>query len=112
MRAIISVDDKRDVADFAAGLSRLGVEIFSTGKTLTVLTAAGVSARSISDLTGFPEILGGRVKTLHPAVHAGILARRDLQVRHGRPVRGAALPLSPSPMGEGVRGDEVPYQAT
>jgi phosphoribosylaminoimidazolecarboxamide formyltransferase / IMP cyclohydrolase len=77
MRAIISVDDKRDVADFAAGLSRLGVEIFSTGKTLTVLKAAGVSARSISDLTGFPEILGGRVKTLHPAVHAGILARRD-----------------------------------
>jgi phosphoribosylaminoimidazolecarboxamide formyltransferase/IMP cyclohydrolase len=77
MRAIISVDDKRGVADFAAGLSRLGVEIFSTGKTLTVLKAAGVSARSISDLTGFPEILGGRVKTLHPAVHAGILARRD-----------------------------------
>ena len=77
MRAIISVDDKRGVADFAAGLSRLGVEIFSTGKTLTVLTAAGVPARSISDLTGFPEILGGRVKTLHPGVHAGILARRD-----------------------------------
>ncbi len=77
MRAIISVDDKRGVADFAAGLSRLGVEIFSTGKTLTVLAAAGVSARSISDLTGFPEILGGRVKTLHPGVHAGILARRD-----------------------------------
>lgn len=77
MRAIISVDDKRGVADFAAGLNRLGVEIYSTGKTLTVLTSAGVSARSISDLTGFPEILGGRVKTLHPAVHAGILARRD-----------------------------------
>jgi phosphoribosylaminoimidazolecarboxamide formyltransferase / IMP cyclohydrolase len=77
MRAIISVDDKRGVADFAAGLSRLGVELYSTGKTLTVLTAAGVTARSISDLTGFPEILGGRVKTLHPAVHAGILARRD-----------------------------------
>ena len=77
MRAIISVDDKQGVAEFAAGLSRLGVEIFSTGKTLTVLKAASVSARSIDDLTGFPEILGGRVKTLHPAVHAGILARRD-----------------------------------
>jgi phosphoribosylaminoimidazolecarboxamide formyltransferase / IMP cyclohydrolase len=77
MRAIISVDDKRGVADFASGLSRLGVDLYSTGKTLTVLTAAGVSARSISDLTGFPEILGGRVKTLHPGVHAGILARRD-----------------------------------
>lgn len=77
MRAIISVDDKQGVADFAAGLSRLGVEIFSTGKTLLVLAAVGVPARSISDLTGFPEILGGRVKTLHPGVHAGILARRD-----------------------------------
>ncbi len=77
MRAIISVDDKQGVAGFAAGLSRLGVEIFSTGKTLTVLSEAGVPARSISELTGFPEILGGRVKTLHPAVHAGILARRD-----------------------------------
>jgi phosphoribosylaminoimidazolecarboxamide formyltransferase/IMP cyclohydrolase len=77
MRAIISVDDKRGVAEFAAGLSRLGVEIYSTGKTLAALATAGVDARSISDLTGFPEILGGRVKTLHPAVHAGILARRD-----------------------------------
>lgn len=77
MRAIISVDNKHGIESFAAGLALQGVEIFSTGNTMRALLAAGVAARSISDLTGFPEILGGRVKTLHPAVHAGILARRD-----------------------------------
>ena len=77
MRAIISVDDKQGIEAFAAGLAQQGVEIFSTGNTMRTLEAAGVAVRSISDLTGFPEILGGRVKTLHPAVHAGILARRD-----------------------------------
>ena len=77
MRAIISVDNKQGIEAFAAGLAQQGVEIFSTGNTMRTLEAAGVSVRSISDLTGFPEILGGRVKTLHPAVHAGILARRD-----------------------------------
>jgi len=77
MRAILSVDDKTGVVAFAEGLTALGVEIFSTGKTLRTLQEAGVPARSIADLTGFPEILGGRVKTLHPAVHSGILARRD-----------------------------------
>lgn len=77
MRAIISVDNKQGIEAFAAGLAQRGVEIFSTGNTMRTLEAAGVSVRSISDLTGFPEILGGRVKTLHPAVHAGILARRD-----------------------------------
>ncbi len=77
MRAIISVDNKQGIEAFAAGLAQRGVEIFSTGNTMRALEAAGVPVRSISDLTGFPEILGGRVKTLHPAVHAGILARRD-----------------------------------
>ncbi|MEO7003777.1 MAG: bifunctional phosphoribosylaminoimidazolecarboxamide formyltransferase/IMP cyclohydrolase, partial [Ktedonobacterales bacterium] len=77
MRAIISVDDKTGVAQFAQGLSALGVEIFSTGNTMRTLEEAGVPVRSIADLTGFPEILGGRVKTLHPAVHGGILAQRD-----------------------------------
>ncbi len=78
MRAIISVDDKTGLQPFGRGLADLGVEIFSTGNTLRVLHEGGVAARSITDLTGFPEILGGRVKTLHPAVHAGLLARRDL----------------------------------
>lgn len=78
MRAIVSVSDKSGVVDFARGLKDLHVEIFSTGGTKKSLEAAGVAVHSISDLTGFPEILDGRVKTLHPAVHGGILARRDL----------------------------------
>jgi len=77
MRAIISVSDKTGVADFATGLSQLGYEIFSTGGTKKALAEAGVAVKSITELTGFPEILDGRVKTLHPAVHGGILARRD-----------------------------------
>ncbi len=78
MRAIISVSDKSGVVDFARGLKELGIEIFSTGGTKKSLEAAGVKIHSISELTGFPEILDGRVKTLHPAVHGGILARRNL----------------------------------
>jgi phosphoribosylaminoimidazolecarboxamide formyltransferase/IMP cyclohydrolase len=78
MRAIISVDDKAGLQPFGSGLANLGIEIFSTGNTLRVLQEGGVPARSITDLTGFPEILSGRVKTLHPAIHAGLLARRDL----------------------------------
>jgi phosphoribosylaminoimidazolecarboxamide formyltransferase/IMP cyclohydrolase len=78
VRAIISVSDKSGVVDFARGLKELGIEIFSTGGTKKSLEAAGTQVHSISELTGFPEILNGRVKTLHPAVHGGILARRDL----------------------------------
>jgi phosphoribosylaminoimidazolecarboxamide formyltransferase/IMP cyclohydrolase len=78
VRAIISVSDKSGVVDFARGLKELGIEIFSTGGTRKALEAAGVKTHSISELTGFPEILDGRVKTLHPAVHGGILARRNL----------------------------------
>lgn len=78
MRAIISVSNKSGVVEFARGLKELGVAIFSTGGTKKSLQAAAVAVHSISELTGFPEILGGRVKTLHPAVHGGILARRDL----------------------------------
>jgi phosphoribosylaminoimidazolecarboxamide formyltransferase/IMP cyclohydrolase len=78
VRTIISVSDKSGVVDFARGLKELGIEIFSTGGTKKSLEAAGVKIHSISELTGFPEILDGRVKTLHPAVHGGILARRDL----------------------------------
>src|SRR5690348_2175541 len=77
MRAIISVYDKTGVVAFAQGLSALNVEIYSTGKTAQALAEASLPVHSISDLTGFPEILDGRVKTLHPAVHGGILARRD-----------------------------------
>jgi phosphoribosylaminoimidazolecarboxamide formyltransferase/IMP cyclohydrolase len=75
--ALIAPYDKTGAADLARGLIDLGFEIISTSGTLKHLTEAGVPARSVSDLTGFPEILDGRVKTLHPAVHAGLLARRD-----------------------------------
>jgi len=78
MRAIISVSDKAGVTDFAQKLSQLGFEVFSTGGTKKALADAKMAVKSVSELTGFPEILDGRVKTLHPAVHGGILARRDL----------------------------------
>ncbi len=76
-RAMISVSDKTGVVEFARGLVELGVEIVSTGGTAKTLREAGVPVTYISDVTGFPEILGGRVKTLHPNVHGGILALRN-----------------------------------
>lgn len=78
MRAILSVSDKTELAGFARGLASLGADIYSTGGTKRSLEESGIKVHSISELTGFPEILDGRVKTLHPAVHGGILARRDL----------------------------------
>ncbi len=78
MRAIISVSDKTGVTEFATGLNKLGYEIFSTGGTKKVLFEAKVPVKSVSEITGFPEILNGRVKTLHPAVHGGLLAKRNL----------------------------------
>jgi phosphoribosylaminoimidazolecarboxamide formyltransferase/IMP cyclohydrolase len=79
MRAIVSVSDKTGVTDFAKGLTKLGFQVFSTGGTKKALLESGVPVKSVSEITGFPEILDGRVKTLHPMVHGGILARRDLQ---------------------------------
>ncbi|WP_457755319.1 bifunctional phosphoribosylaminoimidazolecarboxamide formyltransferase/IMP cyclohydrolase [Thermovibrio ammonificans] len=76
-RALISVSDKTNIVEFARELSRLGIEIISTGGTAKLLKEAGIPVREISELTGFPEIMEGRVKTLHPKVHGGILARRD-----------------------------------
>ena len=90
-RALVSVHDKTGVVDFARELTRLGVEILSTGGTAKLLRDSGVAVRDVSDVTGFPEMLDGRVKTLHPKIHGGILARRDLPAhqealdRHGIP---------------------------
>src|SRR6202020_2144007 len=76
-RALLSVSDKAGIVEFARGLADLGVEIISTGGTARELSEAGIPVRSISDLTGFPEIMDGRVKTLHPKLYASLLAVRD-----------------------------------
>ena len=85
MRALLSVSDKTDLIDFARGLIDRGVELVSTGGTARALAEAGLAVTGVSDVTGFPEMMDGRVKTLHPAVHGGILARR------GRPDDLAAI---------------------
>jgi phosphoribosylaminoimidazolecarboxamide formyltransferase / IMP cyclohydrolase len=90
-RALISVHDKTGVVDLAKALSGFGVEIISTGGTAKLLRDSGVAVRDVADVTGFPEMMDGRVKTLHPKVHGGILARRDVPEhlaaldRHGIP---------------------------
>jgi phosphoribosylaminoimidazolecarboxamide formyltransferase / IMP cyclohydrolase len=76
-RALLSVSEKRGVVDFARGLVELGVEIVSTGGTAKALAEAGVEVRAVEDFTGFPEMMDGRVKTLHPRLYAGLLAMRD-----------------------------------
>ncbi len=76
-RAIISVTDKTGVVDFARGLEKFGVEILSTGGTARKLQEGGVKVVEVSEYTGFPEMLDGRVKTLHPKIHGGILGLRD-----------------------------------
>src|ERR1044071_7563195 len=84
-RALISVSDKRGLVDFARRLAARSVELISTGGTAQFLRDAGLEVRDVSSLTGFPEILGGRVKTLHPKVHGGLLAVRR-SAEHNRQV--------------------------
>ena len=76
-RALLSVSDKTGIVDLGRGLAARGFELVSTGGTARALADAGLAVTSVSDLTGFPEMMDGRVKTLHPALHGGILARRD-----------------------------------
>src|SRR5713226_7156159 len=76
-RALLSVSDKTGITDLARGLAARGYELVSTGGTARALADAGLAVTGVSDLTGFPEMMDGRVKTLHPALHGGILARRD-----------------------------------
>ena len=78
MKALISVSDKTGVVEFAKGLVALGWEILSTSGTMKLLKESGVPVTSVSDVTGFPEICDGRVKTLHPKIHGALLARRDI----------------------------------
>jgi phosphoribosylaminoimidazolecarboxamide formyltransferase/IMP cyclohydrolase len=77
-KALISVSDKTGIVEFARALQALGVELLSTGGTAALLAAQGLPVREVAELTGFPEMLDGRVKTLHPVVHGGLLARRDV----------------------------------
>jgi phosphoribosylaminoimidazolecarboxamide formyltransferase/IMP cyclohydrolase len=101
-RALVSVHDKTGVVEFARGLAALGAEILSTGGTAKLLRESGVRVVDVAEVTGFPEMLDGRVKTLHPGVHAGILARRERPEhlaaleRHGiRPIDLVAVTLYP-----------------
>ena len=82
-KALISVSDKTGIVDFAKDLCSLGVEIISTGGTYKLLKENGINVIEVSEVTGFPEMLDGRVKTLHPMIHGGLLARRDLPEHMG-----------------------------
>ena len=118
-RALVSVSDKTGLAELARGLHAAGVELVSTGSTATRIAEAGVPVTAVEDVTGFPEILDGRVKTLHPGVHAGLLA--DLRdpahaatlEEHGiAPFQLAVVNLYPfrQALAAGVRGDELVEQ--
>jgi phosphoribosylaminoimidazolecarboxamide formyltransferase / IMP cyclohydrolase len=95
MRAILSVSDKTGLVELGRELVALGYELVSTGGTLKALDKAGLPVTSVSDVTGFPEMLDGRVKTLHPNIHAGILARRnrpdDLTAIEARGIKPIAI---------------------
>jgi phosphoribosylaminoimidazolecarboxamide formyltransferase/IMP cyclohydrolase len=105
-RALISVSDKTGVAAFASALSARGVEIVSTGGTAKTIAAAGVAVVDVSALTGFPEIMDGRVKTLHPAVHGGLLGVRD------DPEHAAAMAAHGIPAIDLLVVDLYPFEAT
>jgi phosphoribosylaminoimidazolecarboxamide formyltransferase / IMP cyclohydrolase len=116
MRAILSVSDKTGLVELGRGLAALGVELISTGGTATALAAAGLPVVGVSEVTGFPEMMDGRVKTLHPAIHAGILARRsrpdDLEAiaRHGiTPVDLVVVNLYP--FAKAAQNPDTPFDA-
>ncbi len=101
-RALISVSDKTGVVEFARALAGFGIELVSTGGTRKTLSDAGLKVLDVSDLTGFPEMMDGRVKTLHPAVHGGLLAIRDnpdhveaMRAHHIRPIDILVVNLYP-----------------
>ena len=85
--ALISVSDKTGIVEFATGLAERGIRILSTGGTAQQLSDSGLDVEEVSSYTGFPEMMGGRIKTLHPRIHGGILGRRgtdeDIMAEHG-----------------------------
>ena len=105
-RALVSVHDKTGLADLGRALADLGIEIVSTGGTARLLRESGVAVREVSDVTGFPEMMDGRVKTLHPKIHGGILARRDV------PEHVAALEQHGIPPIDLVVSSLYPFEAT
>ena len=92
-RALISLTDKSGIADFAKELQGLGVEILSTGGTARKMREHGIQVKDVADFTGFPEMLDGRVKTLHPKVHGGILAQRDNPAHVAQMQQHGLLPI-------------------
>lgn len=88
--ALLSVSDKTGLVEFARGLTQLGIALVSTGGTAKALSAAGLEITNVADITGFPEMLDGRVKTLHPAVHGGILADRS-KVEHMQTIASCGI---------------------
>jgi phosphoribosylaminoimidazolecarboxamide formyltransferase/IMP cyclohydrolase len=105
-QALLSVSDKTGLVDFARGLARLGIALLSTGGTAKTLAQAGLAVTEVGTYTGFPEMLDGRVKTLHPRVHAGILARRD------DPAHAAALEMHSIPTIDLVVVNLYPFRET
>ena len=105
-QALLSVSDKTGLVEFARGLAKLGIRLLSTGGTAKALANAGVAVTEVGDYTGFPEMLDGRVKTLHPKVHGGILARRD------DPAHAAALEKHSIPPIDLVVVNLYPFRAT
>ena len=105
-RALVSVHDKRGLVELGRGLVALGIEIVSTGGTARLLRESGVAVREVSEITGFPEMMDGRVKTLHPKIHGGILARRDV------PEHVAALEQHGIPPIDLVISSLYPFEAT
>ena len=116
MRAILSVSDKTGLVELARGLSALGVELVSTGGTAKAIAAAGIPVLNVSDVTGFPEMMDGRVKTLHPAMFGGILARRnrpdDLAAISSQGIRPIDIVVvNLYPFGKAADNPDTPFDA-
>ena len=109
-RALLSVFDKTGMEDFAKELARLGAELVSTGGTAKLIAGTGAAVRDIADLTGFPEMMDGRVKTLHPKVHGGLLAVRD-NAEHKAVMERHEIGAIPEQLSVRVvrDGDQVPF---